>query len=177
MTAEIRLAGASDADAIAQLHVVSWRGSYRGILPDAYLDGDVEAERAATWARFFAEPPPGAAAHVAPGAGQSLHGFIALETGHERGYDAVIENLHVAPDAQGRGLGRKLLAAGAAHLAAAGGTSACLWVYDANKAAIGFYKSLGGVIDAWGFDPFAGADAPHSRIGWPDLSVLRDHCG
>ena len=177
MTAEVRLARPGDADAIAQLHVVSWRGSYRGILPDAYLDGDAETERAAAWARFFAEPPPGAVAFVAPGAGQCLDGFIALEAGHESGYDAVIENLHVAPGAQGRGLGKKLLAAGAAHLAAAGGTSACLWVYDANKAAIGFYQALGGVIDARGFDPFAGADAPHSRIGWPDLRVLRDHCG
>ena len=176
MTDEIRLACASDADAIAQLHVVSWRGRYRGILPDAYLDGDVEAERAAAWARFFTEPPPGAAAHVAPGAGQSLDGFIALEAGHERGYDAVIENLHVAPGVQGRGLGKKLLAAGTAHLAAAGGRSACLWVYDANRAAIGFYQALGGIIDARGTDPFAGADAPHSRIGWPDLAVLRDHC-
>jgi len=177
MTDEIRLARASDADAIAQLHVLSWRGSYRGILPDAYLEGDVEAERAAAWARFFAEPPPGAVAFVAPGVGQSLDGFIALEQGHDQGYDAVIENLHVAPVAQGRGLGKKLLAAGAAQLIAAGGTSACLWVYDANKAAIGFYEALGGVIDARGTDPFAGADAPHSRIGWPDLAVLRDHCG
>ena len=177
MTAEIRLARASDAGAIAALHVLSWRRSYRGILPDAYLDGDVEAERGAAWVRFFTEPPPGAAAFVAPGAGQWLDGFIALEAGHESGYDAVIENLHVTPRAQGRGLGKKLLAAGAAHLAAAGDSSACLWVYDANKAAIAFYKSLGGVIDARGLDPFAGADAPHSRIGWPDLTVLRDRCG
>ncbi len=176
MSAEIRLARASDADAIAELHVVSWRGSYRGILPDSYLDGDVVAEREAAWARFFAEPPPGAVAFVASGAGQSFDGFIALEQGHERGYDAVIENLHVAPGARGRGLGKKLLATAAVHLMAAGDAAACLWVYDANKAAIDFYRALGGVIDARGTDPFAGADAPHSRIGWHDLAVLQNFC-
>jgi ribosomal protein S18 acetylase RimI-like enzyme len=177
MIGEIRFALASDADAIAQLHVLSWRGSYRGILPDAYLDGDVEAERADAWARYFDEPPPGAVAFVAPGAGQSLDGFIALEAGHERGYDAVIENLHVAPGARGCGLGKKLLATAATHLIGAGGASTCLWVYDANRAAIDFYKAIGGVIDAREFDPFAGADAPHSRIGWRDIRVLRDLCG
>ena len=35
-----RQAEASDSDAIAALHVKSWRATYRGILPDIYLDNE-----------------------------------------------------------------------------------------------------------------------------------------
>lgn len=184
MIGEIRQALASDADAIAELHVLSWRGTYRGILPDSYLDGNIVAERRAAWERFFTAPVPGAMAFLALGlapgsalgAERKPDGFIAFERGHEPGHDAVIENLHVASSARGRGLGRKLMRAAAAHLIGAEADSLCLWVYDDNTAAIDFYRSLGGVIDACGIDPFACADAPHSRIGWHDLPALRDRC-
>lgn len=177
MNSGIRRAEASDSAAIADLHVLSWRAAYRGILPDSYLDGDVLAERRAVWMRFFAAPVPGAAAFVASGSVRALDGFVALEQGHESGYDAIIENLHVAPGARGQGLGKKLMAAAVAHLIDRGAGTVCLWVYDANKAAFDFYASLGGIIDARGTDPFAGANAPHSRIGWRDLAALRDLCG
>lgn len=42
-----RVAHPADADAIAGLHAASWRENYRGILSDAFLDGEVEADRAA----------------------------------------------------------------------------------------------------------------------------------
>ena len=176
MTGAIRRAGAGDAGAIAALHVVGMRTTYHGILPDRYLESEIEAERRAAWVRFFAAPPPGAAAFIAAGV-RSLDGFIAFQHGAEAGYDAVIENLHVAPGARGRGLGKRLLRVAAEYMIAAGLGAVCLWVYDDNPAAIRFYTALGGVIDAHGTDPFAGADALHSRIGWHDLTVLRDRCG
>ena len=39
----LRQAEASDADVIARLHAASWREHYRGMLADAYLDGDLVA--------------------------------------------------------------------------------------------------------------------------------------
>lgn len=176
MAGEIRQARAADADAIADLHALSWRTTYRGTLPDSFLDGDVVVERRAAWARFFSAPRAGAVAFLAVGADRDLDGFIAFERGEEAGYDAVIENLHVAPRARGRGLGKRLMETAAGHLLDRGAGSVCLWVYDDNKAAIGFYRSLGGVADAHGTDPFAGADAPHTRIGWQDLAALRRRC-
>ena len=41
----ITAATSADAQAIAALHVMSWRSAYRGILPEDYLGGDVEPER------------------------------------------------------------------------------------------------------------------------------------
>ena len=36
-TVTIRRATVDDADAIATVHIASWRGAYAGIVPDAFL--------------------------------------------------------------------------------------------------------------------------------------------
>jgi len=42
---EIRPVTFRDAEVVAALHAASWRDAYRGILTDAYLDGDILGER------------------------------------------------------------------------------------------------------------------------------------
>ncbi|MEV4624151.1 GNAT family N-acetyltransferase [Asanoa sp. NPDC049573] len=44
-----RAALTSDAPAVAALHADSWRRYYRGAYADAYLDGDIDADRLAIW--------------------------------------------------------------------------------------------------------------------------------
>ena len=51
----IRLARAADAPGIAALQAESWRATYRGFLPDAYLDREVFEDRTAAWSRRFGE--------------------------------------------------------------------------------------------------------------------------
>src|SRR5437763_12653857 len=51
-----RLAGPADAAAVARLHAESWRRHYRGAYADAFLDGDVEADRRNEWSRRLQEP-------------------------------------------------------------------------------------------------------------------------
>jgi ribosomal protein S18 acetylase RimI-like enzyme len=173
---EFRDAGPGDAEAIAALHAESWRTHYRGILPDAYLDGEVFAERQAFWSDALRAPRSGRLVMVATRQA-ALAGFVAIVRDGEPDFDAEIENLHVLPGLCGRGLGRRLLGEAVGRLAADGVTSACLWVFDANAAAICFYRRLGGTADKQGFDDFAGAHAPHTRIVWPDLAALQRACG
>jgi hypothetical protein len=45
----IRSAVAGDADAMGLLHVRAWQSAYRGVMPDAYLDGLEPEERVAMW--------------------------------------------------------------------------------------------------------------------------------
>ena len=59
MNLVIRTAVAADEAAIAGLHAESWRGSYRGVLPDTYLDGPLADEMREKWRRRLASPPPG----------------------------------------------------------------------------------------------------------------------
>ncbi len=173
---EFRDAGPGDAEAIASLHAESWRAHYRGILPDVYLDGEAYAERQAVWRKALGAPQAGQLVMLAVQQ-TTLAGFVAIVRDGEPGFDAEIENLHVLPRLRGKGLGRRLLGQAVGCLAADGVSSACLWVYDANQAAMRFYRRLGGTADKRGFDPFAGAHAPHTRIVWPDLAVLQHACG
>lgn len=48
-TLTIRRAGPDDAEAIASVHVASWRESYRELIPEAVLTALSVAERAARW--------------------------------------------------------------------------------------------------------------------------------
>src|SRR5438876_3010482 len=53
-----RLAAATDAEAIANLHADSWRRHYRGAYSDAFLEGDVLTDRLAVWTDQLREPDP-----------------------------------------------------------------------------------------------------------------------
>ena len=173
---EIIDAGPDDADALARVHAASWKATYRGILPDIYLDSEVDGERAHYWraALAAAKYPILKMACKA----DSVVGLIALHDDPEDdGYDYTIEHLHLLPDSKGRGLGRTLMKEAAMAARAAGAKTICLWVFEDNSAAIGFYERLGGVTDAHGTDKFAGGDAPDRRIGWRDLDGLIARCG
>lgn len=172
----IRRAGPGDAAAIAALHAASWQAHYRGILPDHYLDHEGPAERSAYWDQALHDDArPDDLVLVAEQNGR-VAGFIAVRRDGEPGIDALIDNLHVHADQQGRGLGRRLIAAALEQLIPAGARSASLWVFDDNAAAIRFYVRLGGVADQHGIDPFAGANAPDTRFTWRNLPELLARC-
>jgi hypothetical protein len=68
----IRTATEDDAAAIAEVHVASWRGAYRGVVPDQVLDGaDLLGGRRRMWQRLLGDAAPaGHAAWVAEADGQ-----------------------------------------------------------------------------------------------------------
>jgi len=162
-----------DADAIARIHAASWKATYRGIMLDDYLDSGVDGERASYWREAMADEryPIVKLAQ----ANDDIIGFVALHDDPEdEGYDYTIEHLHLMPDALGLGLGRALMGAAAQSVKQCGGANVCLWVFEDNAAAIGFYERLGGVTDAHGTDIMA--DKPDRRIVWQDVSVLIETC-
>ena len=172
---EIVEARSSDADAIARLHADNWKATYRGILPDSYLDTEVDGERLAYWRTALATGSY-SMVRMAADASSQVIGFSGLKAGKDKGYDQTIEHLHVCASARGTGLGRALMADAARQTLARGGQSLCLWVFEDNARAIRFYEALGGVTDARGTDKFAGGDAPDRRIGWRDLARLVAVC-
>lgn len=50
----VRVAREADAEALARVHVDSWRAAYQGLMPQEYLDGLDPAERAAQWRQALA---------------------------------------------------------------------------------------------------------------------------
>ena len=174
--ADIVEAGQEHADAIARLHAENWKSTYRGILPDDYLDNAVDIERLDYWRAALVNGSYSMVRVARSGAG-AIAGFSGLKAGVDKGYGQTIEHLHVSGTMRGAGLGRALMADAARQTMARGGSSLCLWVFENNVRAIGFYQSLGGVTDAHGTDKFAGGDAPDRRIGWRDLYALVAACG
>lgn len=170
---EIRPAGPADAPAIAALHAESWLRTYRGMLSDAYLDGDVHGERSAAWQQRFAEPRPDQRAWLATADDEPV-GFVCLFADDDPGWGVYVDNLHVRVDQQGRGLGRALLATAAAWTVAERPASGLwLWVLEANHAARAFYGRAGAVeADRTRADDHGGGTATAVRCHWPDPRVL-----
>lgn len=142
---ELRDAAASDADAIAAVHVASWQVAYRGLLPDELLDGLSVADRARIWSdRLGAPAPRSRTVLVVDGA--AVLGFTT--TGPTRDVDAdpavgELFAIYLDPPAWGRGVGGLLHAGMLDGLRSDGFTRARLWVLDGNERALRFYRRQG----------------------------------
>lgn len=142
----IRAAETADAAGIAAVHVDSWRGAYRGLLPDAVLD-DLDVERrTAGWTRLLGEPAPRSAVLVAENPAGRLTGFVHLvPTRDDDGDDrtAEITSIYARPSAWGAGTGRSLMSAAVDAAREAGFTALTLWVLRDNDKARRFYELAG----------------------------------
>jgi len=140
-------AGPADAEDLARVHVAAWRETYRDLLPDAFLARMSEPAHARRFARLLRDSPPHALTLVAAGRG-GIVGYV--EGGPSRSGvagEAELATLYLLRAAQGRGLGRRLLAGAARAMAANGATSLAISVLRDNTAARAFYEHLGGMAD------------------------------
>ncbi|MFI5271588.1 MAG: GNAT family N-acetyltransferase [Ktedonobacterales bacterium] len=169
----IRTATAADAAAIAAVHVASWRTTYRGIVPDAHLDGLAVADREAAWARTLGNPAAPSFAFVARDDVGRVAGFAS--GGPRRDgpaeYAGELYAIYLLREAQGQGAGRRLVAAVARELAARGTESLLRWVFAQNPARR-FYEALGGQLLAQQQFELSGAQFTEVAYGWPDARVL-----
>ncbi len=146
----IRSAEPGDESAIAELHVVAWQVTYRGMVPDEYLDGLSVPRRTQGWRQVIAGiESPGEELLVALEGGQ-LQGFV--HSCRSRDPDAgphvgEVTAIYVHPDHWGEGIGRRLLEQSVGRLGEAGFSSATLWVLDLNHRARAFYASAGWLPD------------------------------
>lgn len=137
-------AGPADAEALARVHVRSWREAYRGLLPDAYLARMSEADFSRRFRRALTNPAAGEMTLIAL-TRQGPVGYAQAGPSRARiPGEGEVATLYVLRQAQGRGLGRRLLAASARTLAAEGAASLAISVLRDNIAARGFYEHLGG---------------------------------
>src|SRR4051794_40050923 len=144
-SAVIRRAAPDDANAIAEIHVASWRGAYQGLLPQAMLDNQSVERRAEHWRQQVVHP--GQITLVADSDGQVV-GFAA--SGPSRDDDAAdaaeLYAIYVTPDAWSTGAGHALHDATIALLAPEF-DEVVLWVLAGNARARTFYERHGWSTD------------------------------
>src|SRR5437764_8769415 len=105
---QLRRASSADSERIAWLHADSWRRHYRGAYSDAFLDGDVTADRRHVWADRLREPDDGRSTILAEDGG-ALVGFAHVVFEDDAAWGALIDNLHVASARRRQGIGSRLL--------------------------------------------------------------------
>jgi GNAT superfamily N-acetyltransferase len=171
---DIRPATDRDVEAVAALHADSWRRHYRGAFSDAYLDGDLIADRRSVWSQRLTAPDPAHDTVVAV-AGGEIVGIAHTILDDDPEWGALLDNLHVAHHAKGTGIGTRLMARSAdAVLARGSDTGLYLWVLEGNTAARAFYDARGGrLVDREVTEPPGGGGTIVGlRYVWPDPSVL-----
>ena len=137
----IRSATAADAEAVALVHLETWRVAYRHALPHERLD-DLSPERVARTTQLHRTAPP----LVAEEDG-AIVGFVSVGRANDEDADGELYAIYVHPDYWDRGVGRELIIAGEERLRALGHTHAVLWVLEDNPRARRFYERQG-----WTFD-------------------------
>ncbi|GJH18199.1 GNAT family N-acetyltransferase [Caballeronia novacaledonica] len=138
----LRAATVDDTALIASMHTRSWASAYRGILPDTYLDRDLQGERVAHWNTRMKDVAAGAASvFIAEHEGEPV-GFICLVEPDETG-SVLVDNLHAMPGHRGLGTGTVMLDEAARWARSRGARQLYLSVLEQNAAAIGFYESRG----------------------------------
>jgi ribosomal protein S18 acetylase RimI-like enzyme len=140
----LRPGGEADSEALAALHVASWRATYRDDLPAEFLARLDPTVRANGWRHWFRETPMRVS--VAAVADRMI-GFVAYGPVRDRDVDPTavcqIYNLHVAPGEGGRGIGSALFQAAVADARSLGFRGLSLWVVVTNARARRFYERAG----------------------------------
>jgi len=173
-----RRAAACDADRIAQLHAESWRRTYRGMMRDEFLDGDVLSNRCEAWRDLMSSVGDGKLVLLAE-EGANLAGFICVTGDEDVLWGSYIDNLHVGSGYMRRGVGRALMGHAARWLGDTySRSSVYLWVMRANDRARRFYEALGAsnAGERSLLDP-GGGSALNCRYVWRRPEDLARACG
>ena len=169
----IRPATSADTVSIAALHATSWKSAYKNILPQEYLDNDLESERKQYWfAKMQGLTVDDFILLVEKD--NTLIGFVAVLDRPEKGYAALIDNLHVLPEEKSNKIGIYLLCSAARELKKRKKDSFYLWVFDQNTPAINFYHKAGGRPLDHNLFEINDRKIPETRYVWESVDRLNN---
>ena len=173
----VRPAVPSDAAGIARVRVEGWRTTYRGIVPDAYLDAMSVEDSEALWRRVLGAPPNRTSTVVAEDAGGVVGFASALALPEPRfGLDAELTAMYLVSDCQRAGIGRQLVRSVAVAQQAHGATGFLTWVIAKNRGARTFCEGSGAELLLEQPFEWDGLELVEAGYGWRDLDALIAAC-
>ncbi|WP_347860904.1 GNAT family N-acetyltransferase [Salimicrobium sp. PL1-032A] len=167
---QIRRASIQDAYGVAKVQVDTWKSTYEGIVPEAYLDEMTHENREEKW-RYIIEK---GMVFVAENDSGEIIGFSS--GGPERSdelddYDAELYAIYIRKEDQRKGIGRKLVTPVVQELLECGMTSMVVAVLSDNPFRH-FYEALGAEkIDRMKVN-ISGKVLDEWIYGWKDLHSL-----
>lgn len=172
----LRRATVADAAAIAAVRIESWLATYRGMIPDAYLDEMKLDDSIMHW-RTILEALASAGDRVCVFVAESEGVIIGFASGMllpepKLGMNAELTAVCLRPAWQRSGIGRRMVQKVARTLQAQGSDSLLVWVIAGNAIARNFYEELGGALLLEQNFSWDGMDLVEAGYGWQDLSVL-----
>lgn len=170
----IREARREDILAIARVNVDTWHTTYRGLVPDDYLERRTYTRQEQVWQQIFDEATPRSGIHVAEDAGHEVVGYAAGGPHRDEnlGYTSELYAIYVLEAFQRRGIGPRLVGTIARRLAREGMHSMMLWVFSANPARH-FYEKLGGQVIGEKAYTLGNATLIGTGYGWNDTAALQ----
>ncbi len=172
-----------DEEALGFVHVCAWQTAYRGILPDAFLDGLNVASRVDRWRERIASPGADEFSLVVEatredgrhevvgfaGGGPERESFVGADGVK---YDGEVYAIYLLAQWQARGIGHQLMASAAQVLIDSGFRSVVIWVLKDNVNARRFYESLGGALVGEKPITIGQSELLEVAYGWPDAQQL-----
>jgi ribosomal protein S18 acetylase RimI-like enzyme len=168
----VRRADIEDAAAIARVHVESWQTTYRGLLPDEFLDSLDAPRYTERWLRSLADEA--VRVYVA----EDGHKVVAFASGGreragEGAYEAELYAIYVLEKAQRQGHGKALVRAVIGGLREMGFGDMIVWVLRDNSPARAFYERLGGIYVRTQPVTIGSVVLPEVAYGWRSLDDVR----
>lgn len=141
----IRHANEQDAAGIANVHVNSWKTTYKGIVEDRFLENLSAADRIEGWRRKLANMPEDEQLQVIADEDGKVYGFMSygMEREQKISDEGELYAIYLLKEIQGMGWGRELFARLKEFLQKNGYRSLLVWVLEGNSAEH-FYKHMGG---------------------------------
>lgn len=168
---KIKKAGMEDIKAVAKVYVDSWRTTYRGLVPDDYLDNLSYEDAEKKWADFLkSENEP--FIYIALNDSGKTIGFASGKSIDVEHFHGELYSLYLLRECRGLGIGRQLVSAIAKHFKKNNIDSMLVWVMGKNKSGVGFYERLGGKEYLRRKSVFGGMVVEDVAYSWKDVSVL-----
>ncbi|MEC1525401.1 GNAT family N-acetyltransferase [Neobacillus niacini] len=168
---KIKKASEVDIKSIARVYVDGWKTTYRGLVPDDYLDSLSYEESEQRWLNFLNhEKEP--FIYIAMNEAGEIIGFAAGKSIVDDNFDGELYSLYLLQECRGLGVGRQLVSAIARHFKEKGIASMMVWVMERNISGLGFYERMGGRAYLHRNNEFGGMVVEDVAYGWKDVSVL-----
>ena len=139
----VRPARREDAEAIADVHTLTWQAAYEDVFGAERL-ARIGDRRRTQWEERLTDPQPNWRVFVAEDAARAV-GFVWTGSSLDEPGKGELYAIYVLPEGWGTGAGSALMAS--ALEALRGYPSATLWVLEDNPRARRFYEREGWILD------------------------------